>query len=630
MYTQKSLPKKEIIRRLKFILKTYKPEQREIDPRVVFDDNIWVAWDAGQFFSLRFKEMHEAPHNAFLFRKEIVKEVEKLKRQNISEKELRLIFEKKLLLVLTDFQPSGSKEDIASKMNEWYFKAFGSEVFTTKSGRIVPHKTSNHSIFEKANARYLYKKIINKEIKAPEIKILKLGNGKKALPHKVFLDEIQRLDQKNKTNIYSRIKYIITDYSEKLVNEVKEVLTKEAKEHLNVLQFKVLDALNFADYEKDIAAIECSYLFDTLSQPLLAKLEGNYYEVWTRGVIDEDMPIKTKKGKKLQPLKFRQLLLKNNYKELASIAPVSFNAVKIERKLIKIKIENYPYGKFIENFYKEDDNFFFSTNKTLIDALKNFKDVLVEGGYLQNFDYGFVDDKEKGKFSGRYQRYNGNITTPLNFELIRHIEPTVKLSLNHKTANQYASDVLNQRIISISNIVKLIDDFNDFKNLFPLQFHKYSSSIENFSDRLKQKYGYSNKGFDIFVKHLDKAGALNWKKNRWLEPHPKVKEYLFDYYLALFLHFKYKALIGARKLMWIFEKGKNEKFIKLLNEIGYKKEVLNNLFSLFNKIDEKSTLIYLEACKKDYRKKIDLRQDKINLDMFQDYFSGLVGGKKKK
>ena len=76
MYTQKTLPKKEVIKRLKFILKTYKPDQRELDPAVVFDDNIWVAWETGQFFSLRFKEMHENPHNSFLFRNEIIKEVE--------------------------------------------------------------------------------------------------------------------------------------------------------------------------------------------------------------------------------------------------------------------------------------------------------------------------------------------------------------------------------------------------------------------------------------------------------------------------------------------------------------------------------------------------------------------------
>jgi hypothetical protein len=472
MYTQKTLPKKELIERLKFILATYKTDKRELDPKIVFDDDIWVSWRAGQFFSPKFKEIDENPHNSFLFRKEIIKAVEKLKKEQISEKDLREIFEKKLSLVLSDFKPSGSEGDIASQINAWYFKTFGTEVFDTKSGRLVPHKTSTHEIFEVANARYLYKKIINKEIKAEQIKILKLGNGKKSKPHIIFLDEIQRLDIKNKTNVYSRIKYIISDFSEKMVEEVKQKISK----HLDVFEFKVIDALNLE--EKNISVIECSYLFDTLSQPILVKYEGGFYEVWTRGVINEDIKIKDKKGKKISALKFKQLLDKNNYKELAKLAPDSFNSIKIERKLVKIHIEKYPYGKSLAKFFEDEDDIYFSTNRTLIDTLKKYKETLVPGGFFQTFDYGFVDAEKSVKFSGKYQRYNGNITTPLTFKLVRHFEPEIKLSLSHVASNQYLSEIFNEKIMPVSNLLKLIDDFSDFKNFFPLQFHKYSSYID--------------------------------------------------------------------------------------------------------------------------------------------------------
>jgi len=179
-----------------------------------------------------------------------------------------------------------------------------------------------------------------------------------------------------------------------------------------------------------------------------------------------------------------------------------------------------------------------------------------------------------------------------------------------------------------SNLLKLINDFNDFKNLFPLHYHKHFSYIEKINNKIKQKYGYSEEGFIIFLKHLNKINALNWKQNKWIESHNKIKDYLFDYYLALFLYFKYNILLKVRKLLWIHEKSDNKEFEKILQEVGYKEEVLDHLFSLFTKIDEKSTLIYLEASKKDYQKKIDFKQDKINLDNFQDYLTNMLGGKK--
>jgi RNAse (barnase) inhibitor barstar len=105
---------------------------------------------------------------------------------------------------------------------------------------------------------------------------------------------------------------------------------------------------------------------------------------------------------------------------------------------------------------------------------------------------------------------------------------------------------------------------------------------------------------------------------------------LFDYYLALFLHFKYKLLKDLINLNWLFEKSKNEDFAKIIDKIGYKREVIQNLFSLYDKITGKTTFIYLEAAKKGFKKKVSFSEDKgINLDSLQDYFSKIVGGSKK-
>jgi len=206
----KTLPKKEVVRRLNFILHNYDRERREIDISIIFDSDIWAAWNNNEFFSERFKKLDEVPHDIFVVRKSIIKKVKQTPSKKITLKQLQDIFVKGCDLTLGDFRKTGSKDDIINQINHIYFESYGKEAFTTTDSRRVPYRISHHEIFERCNARLLYKNIKEGKLKSNGYKILKLGNGSKIDAHYAFFDEFKNLDSKNKTSFFEKLTYIIS------------------------------------------------------------------------------------------------------------------------------------------------------------------------------------------------------------------------------------------------------------------------------------------------------------------------------------------------------------------------------------------------------------------------------------
>ncbi len=590
----RTLSKDTIIKRLEFILKKYSIEMLEFDLAMVFDDELWTLWENGHFINHRFPEIETNFDSKYLIRNSIIKKIKRLNKKIINESELKNIFEDGDEFVLGPFLPSGDKNDIVSKMNYWYFNSFGNDVFKfDKKSRVVPNMLSIDPLFEKANANYLYNKIKSGSIKVNEIKILKLANGYKVEAHRAFFEEIKKLDNENGTNVYSRLKYIITDFSSKIVQDVKNkcLRVKELNQaHKDgTIKFEVFDALSGIDnYEKDLSVIDTSYLFDSISSPIIIKRGNELYHVYIRGVISDKYKISDRNGKKIPHKVFKNYLIKNDFNKLSKIEKRAFNLIRIEIKLVKTETNKFSYSKQLNEFCKDHETALFSLNMKLINLLEDYKKVLVRGGYFQSFDYGILDFKKMKLHSKLYQRYTGNVTLPINYTFLKILGISGMFNINIENSITYLNKSLNDKVIFFPNLNNKTTTFEIFAKFFDFNYLTNFNKLKQKSEELLTRYGYSEEGNKKFNEFLNKSKLLEWKDKKWVDLHYNKKDYLFDYLNGLFLHFKFYVL-NKYKELWLFEDlYKDTELIKSLINFGYDKEVIKNIFKFYNEIEEVS------------------------------------------
>ncbi len=617
MENDKFLSKKEIVKRLHFIIKHYKPEQREITLDIIFDTDIWTKWNNHEFFSERFSKIDEKPHDIFVVRKSIINKMEKDSREKLSLKELKEIFLGGDETNLGEFKKTGTEDDIVNKINFLYFGSYGNEVFTTKSGRSVPNKLSNHFIFEKSNARLLYELIKKEQIQSNTYKVLKLGNGSKVDAHYAFFNEIKTLDRENKTNVFEKLAYIISDLSLSNIEQVKKEFLKNSfgKELIekNILQFKVVDGLKVREkFNNELSMIESSYLYDSMSQPILAKVDGEFYEVWVRAVISDSFDIKSKDKNKVSMIEFKKMIDENNLDNINKLKPETFNAIRFEKLLKKTDIKNHPYYEEIIESLKDSDNITFSTIDTMIESIKNVKDSLINGGVFQTFDFGIKEKDSYNKLTGSYVRYNGNITTPINFPLLKLLEPKLQLKIKVESSTSFVYNAIKEKVISIIDVIKLLKSHDIIRNFFPYSQHQFFQTLVELDNKIKEKISYNEKGLQLFIKALEQLKLIEWKSEKWIEMHKEKENYLFDFFESVYLYLIYNRLKKfSKKHIFIYEKSDNEEFFKILADLKFNKEVIFNFFPLFEELSSKESYVYFEALKtEDYIKKNIVKEEK--------------------
>lgn len=636
MENLKILQRKEIIRRLNFIIKHYKSEQREITLDVIFDSDIWTKWDNNEFFSERFAKLDEIPHDIFVIRKNIIEKIKKDNREKISLKELKEIFLGSDETNLGEFKKTGSEDDAANKINYVYFGSYGNEVFTTKSGRKVPNKLSNDEIFEKSNARLLYELIKKGQIKSNEYKVLKLGNGSKVKAHYAFFNEIKKLDKENNTNVLQNLVYIISDLSESTIEQVKKEFLSDnlGKELIDkkILRFDIVNALKVHEkYKNELSMIESSYLYDSMSHPIFAKIRGEFYEVWARAVLSDSFNIKSKDKNEISIKEFRKMIDENDFEKINKIKPESFNSIRFENILKKTNIKDHPYYEEIIESLKDLDNVTFTTLDNMIESIKNLKDSLVHGGVFQTYDFGIKEKDNFNKITGSYVRYNGNITTPINFPLLKLLEPKLELKIKVEPSTSFVSRIFKEKVISVIEILKLLKNHDIIRNFFPYSQHQFFQILAELDNRIKNKIGYNENGLKIFIKGLGELKLLDWKSEKWIELHKEKESYLFDFFESLYLYLIYdKFKSFSKNNLFIYEKSNNKELNDMLTDLKFNKAVVSNFFDFLD-LSNKESYIYFEAAKTDdYRKdnKDITKKDETDLDKISDLINLIDSSKK--
>ena len=133
----------------------------------------------------------------------------------------------------------------------------------------------------------LLRDLENKNQLPPEIFALEIGVGM-GTRSKIWLDRFRALDAERGTKYYSRVKFLLGDYSLATLDRSRPAL----KEHLDLCSFIVLDALDpgktLAFLRHKVLHIHLTNVYDNLPDEEFARRDGRLYLVQVRAYVPRE------------------------------------------------------------------------------------------------------------------------------------------------------------------------------------------------------------------------------------------------------------------------------------------------------------------------------------------------------
>ncbi len=259
-----------------------------------------------------------------------------------------------------------------------------------------------------------------------------VGLGKRAA---LWLDRFQALDQQRNTNYYSRLKFLLGDYSLATLERSRPALAN----HLDLCSFVVLDALNpirsLSFLRHKLLHIHLTNVYDNLPDEELARRDGKLYLVQVRAYLPNAEAEQICRGAQISLGD-----LSRSVNRLLEIGPDFFasreqgitfwqevwKALRLEERLVSVEelpAETLPEGLGLTRLDEilrdapSDVRFHLSTGA--IESLRNTLPLLRPRGYLQVQDI-FVTDLNDYR-TGFYGpgKVDGSIVNWVNGALLR-------------------------------------------------------------------------------------------------------------------------------------------------------------------------------------------------------------------
>ena len=545
----------------------------------------------------KLRELNRKLRSYFGIRDGLIAKVEAYQGDSLTPQDLQRLFEEGDALTLDEFRPLGTPDDFFSTMNDRYYGALGQRAFTWEGQ--VPIELSNEPLIQQANAINLYQRILNGDFgEEGKVVVQKWGSGGLLDPITDFLAQIQELDEKNGTQVYQRINYVVSDISEKSVRDSRQKAdeNEKAKAHVDngVLRFEVFDA-NTTPVSSDVANIESSYLYDSISQPIIAKVDGEFYELHFRGYVNvrRGNEFEMSDYSRVDPAEFKQWFESRDLKKLSQVHPRTFGCIDWEVKLVKIDdIGKYPNGKVLEKMTAGVDNVTLPTAQTSIESIVSAISALRSQGYVQVFDVGMTDSEEVRSDSGKLHRYNGSVYTMVNFPVIQQILQAEGAEVKVEHLTDYLEGVLGERVIPSLTLSDCAQDTETFDKYFPFEFMRNSKWIQDTANRIKRKEGYSDKGRRDFFWALHETGLTDWCRYTLFDRDRDNEDYVADFRKTIRLAIHYGAFEEGPS--WIFEKSPNEAIVSKVEALGFERKLIYHLFEHHKEVAGK--LEYQHLC----------------------------------
>jgi hypothetical protein len=348
-------------------------------------------------------------------------------------------------LLQEEFSSLDEDENITNKLNRWSYAAFGS----TALGRV--DKEVN---IEEANSKKSAEQFYNNTLKplidedgqlTKEIVIQEWGAGDH-YSAKAFLDMIKKLDEENHTRCLDKLKYILIDYSPKVVQDLRE--SPALKEYKDIVEIRIGDVLDMGDDLPKAQLIRARFLLSSLPKKMIWIKDGKFYELTTRAYIDMDESdtFLAEDGRRYSLDELKEIIHKEDIEVMKKLGRRFFNKIKWQSRYEEIKnIEQFPYSEYL--IYLRDKGFKgkISLDIGALEALKNMINNLVEGGQIQITDAGTLEYEQLDEFVGSIVRVFGAVYSPVNFHFLNYM---LSASFNYEHQAEYGNEYLEGEIDS--------------------------------------------------------------------------------------------------------------------------------------------------------------------------------------
>lgn len=451
-----SLSKKTILKRLQSFYRERTEERKKPDicASLLFDYTLWTTDDTFEKGS-SYVTWFNRPRSFIAMRPGILREIKKNTAQEFDEETLETILQKGDYATLCGFHSLAQPGNIFDLINRLYYGSIPGDVYHSESS--VPDAISSDPLFAVARAHDVYNKVIEKQLSAETVRILYLGAGRDLQQATAFLDELQRLDTVNQTAVYKKVQVIMSDYSETIVRDAQKQASthSSSKEHVanRALHFQVVDA--FTPEIDHISWIYGSYLYDSISRPMIAKVDGAYYEIQYRAYIQETAEFQRTDGTVISAQEFRTYFETQDVGKLATCRPACFEHIKLEEKLVPIDIHQYHGGAILEALLQNVENVTCELSTATYVHIKKALACLVPGGILEAYDMGDRRVEEMDELSGKIRQV-GAVYVGLNFPFLEQLATADDTVAVIEPALHYVRRALCQDVLPLFKLYKIM------------------------------------------------------------------------------------------------------------------------------------------------------------------------------
>ncbi|MFC1666310.1 hypothetical protein ACFL0P_00370 [Candidatus Omnitrophota bacterium] len=406
-----------------------------------------------------------------------------------------------------EFAPLDHPHNIANKLNDWYYQAFGGAAF---------RKTERVGTLEEASAKksaeefYDTLKILDSQGSLLEEIVVQEWGAGDGYSAAVFLSRLKELDEENGTSYYQRLRYVLIDKSSTAAEDIKT--NPYLLEHARVIDTRVMDVLEGGEKLREILLIRANSLLNSLPKKMFKITNGDIYELYTRPYLDMDEVevLVDSSGRKYGIEDMRRILSEEDVEAMRRLGREFFRRIKWEERYEPItSTEELPYGEYLESLVRDGFEGSIALDLGALTCLNNMLIQLSSHGSLRICDAGAVEYPEIGEVAGKLFRFYGAIYSPVNFHFLNETAP---VSVGAVSQVAYGGEYVQKRIGLVKVLNLILKDFETFKRYFNAETFFTPPSLTvpegqrtgllETSDTLMQEYGFSEEGLEVFKQRL--------------------------------------------------------------------------------------------------------------------------------
>lgn len=319
------------------------------------------------------------------------------------------------------------------QIHDTYFKEVGLKAWT--SGEIPYSGISNYNeAFKKA--KLLVSNFKNTIKKQGRIQILEIGAGYGEFA-KNFLTAFEEICEHEDLDYYSRLDYVISDYSSKTLKELED--SKRLSKYSDKISFEEFDALdkylwrkNFNEASFD--AIFANYLLDQLPARVFVKDGEKYYEKYLK---IEDPSKYEKKKTFFRPNRWIKKIKKET----------EFREVNLQEEL------SLEHLQILETCFRTDKASTVVYSYGALKAVKNFMSLLKTNGIIVCSDFNASTKPSYDDFEPCY--YGNSLAQAVNFEFIfKYFAQSFSVEDSKKLSHKLEDNLGYQEVLIYEDPIK--------------------------------------------------------------------------------------------------------------------------------------------------------------------------------